>query len=125
MTTPGAINFDVSQANRLDNQGTQISYFVGTNANEVFPQTLLTGDRNVKPTAASTTAVPAATVGTFTLTVATGLADTGWTQDQHQNSGNIGLADGSAQQATPQVLQKQMGAHMISMGTTTLKIQVP
>jgi len=119
-----AINFDVNAATPLNNQTTQISYFVGTNASEVFPQTLLTGDRNVKQTAAGTTGITTASA-TFTLNTAQGTADTGWASDMHQNAGNIGLADGSAQQATPQVLQKQMGSHMISQGTTTMILVFP
>ncbi len=120
-----AINFDPTAATgRLDSQNTQISYFVGTNASEVFPQTLLTGDRNVKQTAAGTTAVTGVSA-TFSLNAAQGTADTGWSPEMHQNAGNIGLADGSAQQATPQILQKQMGSHMISQGTTTMILVFP
>jgi hypothetical protein len=64
-------------------------------------------------------------VVTYTLTVATGLGDGGWDATMHQNNGNIGLGDGSAQQVTSQNLQKQMGAHMNSQGTTTMVLQFP
>lgn len=121
-----AINFDPNAplGQRLDNQTTQISYFVGTNASEVFPQTLLIGDRNVKQSAGAATSVTGSTQS-FTLNTGNGQADTGWGADMHQNAGNMGLADGSASQATPQQLQKQMGSDMISRGVTTLILAFP
>lgn len=121
-----AINFDPSSpaGQRLDNQTTQISYFIGTNAVETFPQTILTGDRNVKATAGGTQAVQGPTQS-FTLNTTQGTADAGWSPEMHQNAGNLGLADGSASQATPQNLQKQMGSDMISRGVTTMVLQFP
>lgn len=120
-----AINFDPTSpaGQRLDNQTTQISYFVGTNAVETFPQTILTGDRNVRASAAG--AVATGVTATFTLNATQGTADAGWGSDMHQNAGNMGLADGSASQATPQNLQKQMGSDMISRGVTTMVLQFP
>jgi prepilin-type N-terminal cleavage/methylation domain-containing protein len=120
-----AINFDVTQGtpeSRLTGNN-QISYFAGTNANETFPQTILTGDRNVKQTAGATVAVTG--TPTFPLVAATGKADTGWTLDMHQNAGNIGLSDGSALQLTADGLQKQMGTDMLSRGLTQLILQFP
>ena len=116
-----AINFDITQPNPLNDQTKQISYFVGTNANEVFPQTTLTGDRNVTKAGA---AVAAASV-TYNLNAATGLSDGGWDATMHQNAGNVGLADGSASQATVQAFQKQQAAHMNSLGMTTVTLQFP
>lgn len=121
-----AINFDPTApvGQRLDNQATQISYFVGTNASEVFPQSLLIGDRNVKASAGAAAGVTGASAS-FTLNTTQGTADTGWGPDMHQNAGNMGLADGSASQATPQNLQKQMGSDMISKGVTTMTLSFP
>jgi prepilin-type N-terminal cleavage/methylation domain-containing protein len=116
-----AINFDVTQPSPLNDQTKQISYFVGTNANEVFPQTILSGDRNVAKAGAPTTAAFA----TFNLNAATGLSDGGWDATMHQNAGNLGLADGSATQATVQQMQKQQAAHMNSLGMTTVSMQFP
>lgn len=122
-----AINFALSApaGQRFDNVS-QLSYFAGTNANEVFPQTILTGDRNVKQNAGAADGVTAATA-TFTLIAATGKADTGWGPSIHQNAGNLGMADGSASQMTQDGLQKQMGSDIISRGVTpaTLILQFP
>ncbi len=117
-----AINFDLTAVNPLNNSGTQISYFVGTNANEVFPQTVLSGDRNMTK---GTTAAAANGTLSFALNTATGEADAGWGADIHQNAGNLGLADGSVSQATPQIARRQMGSHMASMGTTSVGVQFP
>jgi prepilin-type N-terminal cleavage/methylation domain-containing protein len=115
-----AINFDVTQPSPLNNNN-QISYFVGTNANEVFPQTMLTGDRNVTKAGVVASVVSV----TYNLNAATGLSDGGWDPTMHQNAGNIGLADGSAAQTTVQQLQKQQAAHMNSLGMTTVTLQFP
>jgi prepilin-type N-terminal cleavage/methylation domain-containing protein len=118
------IAFDTSggaPANQVLDNVNQISYFVGTNANEVFPQTLLSGDRNVTKGGA----VAATATVTYNLNAATGLSDGGWGPTMHQTAGNIGLADGSASQATVQQLQKQQAAHMNSMGMNTLTMQFP
>jgi prepilin-type N-terminal cleavage/methylation domain-containing protein len=108
-------------ANQVLDNVNQISYFVGTNANEVFPQTLLSGDRNVTKGAAVANAASV----TYNLNAATGLSDGGWDPTMHQNAGNIGLADGSASQATVQALQKQQAAHMTSLGMNSLTLQFP
>ena len=105
-----AVNFDTTQSTPLNNIN-QISYFVGTNANEVFPQTVLTGDRNVKQTAGAAAAI---TTRFASWTLAAGVVDIGWGPEQHQNAGNVGLADGSALQVNPQQFQKQIGAAISS-----------
>ena len=121
-----AINFDTAAgtANPLISAATQISYFVGTNASETFPQTILSGDRNVTKGTPGVVAAPAAIV-TYVLNAGTGLGDGGWDPTIHQNAGNIGLADGSASQSTVQQMQKQQGAHMNSLGMTTMPLQFP
>jgi prepilin-type N-terminal cleavage/methylation domain-containing protein len=117
-----AINFDTTLSNPLNNSANQISYFVGTNANEVYPQTVLSGDRNV--TKGGTVAANGSTV-TYNLNTTTGESDAGWDPTLHQNAGNLGLADGSVLQATPQTIRRQTGAHMSSLGQTTLSLQFP
>ncbi len=117
-----AINFDTAAVNPLNNSGTQISYFVGTNANEVFPQTVLSGDRNMTK---GTTLAAAGGVLNFNLNATTGEGDAGWDPTIHQNAGNLGLADGSVSQATPQNVRRQMGTHMSSMSITQVGVQYP
>ncbi len=72
-----------------------LSYFVCTNADETKPQTILSGDNNF--TGGPTWTTP-------------GAVTAGWDQTVHNNAGNVGLADGSAQQCTPTALSKQIDA---------------
>jgi prepilin-type processing-associated H-X9-DG protein len=67
---------------------TNISYFVGLDAREGQPQTILTGDRNI-------------TGGRLTngfLRLITTNDTLGWTKELHNRFGNIGFGDGSVQQ---------------------------
>lgn len=92
--SPATTFTNVSNAN--------ISYFVGLDAAESRPMSLVTGDRNVVDAAGQTpsreqcgtvnvqaTALLAAQAGTYR-----------WSGEIHQGNGNIALADGSVQQAS-------------------------
>jgi hypothetical protein len=102
------------------NQGT-LSYFVEGDASDKFPQMMLLGDRNIGT-------VPLASWGSLPATsmnmVNQGYAEVnvtgvnglvvrgfgwGWTDlDIHQDSGNLGMADGSAQQSSLSGLAKAL-----------------
>jgi len=79
-----------------------ISYFAGIDADEVKPQTILTGDRNVTGGGGGT--LP--TWNQANPTIAN--IDAGYDNSIHKNAGNIGLGDGSAQQVTENGLKKQV-----------------
>ena len=82
--------------NRFDNKN--LSYFVGVDADESKPNMILSGDRNI-------------TGGVSTngyLFAFTPNSTVGWSQALHNDGGNIGLADGSVQQANATTLQKQI-----------------
>ncbi len=66
-----------------------ISYFLGLNASEADPQSILAGDRNL-----TTNAVP---VGPGRLVLTDGMV-VGFTSALHNGSGNILFGDGSVQQ---------------------------
>lgn len=95
---------------------TNISYFVGLEAEDTNPQMLLAGDRNLTNTAGAGVVNPhgnttagintgaMTTMGTNTM-IATG---PGWTKDLHQNAGNVGLADGSVQQYNNSRVREQL-----------------
>ncbi len=74
-----------------------LSYFVGLDASEIKPQSMLSGDRNltsnVKPVK-----------GVLTLSAGDSLE---WTTAIHNKNGNVGLADGSVAQLTKENLSKQ------------------
>jgi prepilin-type N-terminal cleavage/methylation domain-containing protein len=99
---------------------TEISYFVGLDADETRPQTILTGDRNARQGAGA----PPASGGRLTFTTNPN-TDAGWDGTIHQNQGNVGLGDGSAHQYTVQAFQKQVGAAMTSLGSNSCVLQYP
>jgi competence protein ComGC len=75
-----------NQFARLKNQ--TVSYFVGLEANDAFPQRFLDGDRNITGGSDPENGI---------LKLVPGQRVT-WTQAIHANQGNIGLSDGSVQQ---------------------------
>ena len=78
-----------------------ISYFVNLDAVETYPQMILIGDDNLlvdgKPVQP----------GILNLWTNTTIA---WTKDRHHGVGNIGMADGSAQQVTSDGLNSAVGS---------------
>jgi len=75
-----------------------VSYFIGLDADETKPQTILAGDRNV-----STNGVIAS--GFISIQGATTV---GWGPGIHPEGGNIALGDGSAQQVSGAAFSKQI-----------------
>ena len=71
---------------RLKNQN--VSYFVGLDANDAFPQRFLDGDRNITGESDPQNGILKLVPG----------QRASWTQDMHVNQGNVGLSDGSVQQ---------------------------
>jgi prepilin-type processing-associated H-X9-DG protein len=81
----------VSATNFATLENSNISYFVGLDAADTQPQTLLSGDDNFM--------VNGKEVQSGILNLHTNdVLD--WTKDRHQGAGNILLGDGSVQQAT-------------------------
>jgi|SRR5947209_3347184 len=67
-----------------------LSYFIGLDADETFRQGILSGDHNITTNSRLMS-------GILTLTSSSPMS---WTKDIHRTNGNIGFADGSAQQLT-------------------------
>ena len=88
-----------------------LSYFVGIDASETNPQSLLMGDRNI------TNGTPIRN-GILELTTN---SPTGWTAEMHRKIGNIVLADGSVQQVSQNGLRQTLG----STGTVTNRLLLP
>jgi prepilin-type N-terminal cleavage/methylation domain-containing protein len=115
----GGVN-PTASANNVDEgymKNFHISYAIGKDAQEGFPQEILTTDRNIYGDA-TTVAYPA------TLAYAYGNANNtahamgtnwavnanqapAWTDKMHQKQGNLGLSDGSVQQLTSSRLRDQ------------------
>jgi len=82
---------------RFDNGN--VSYFVGVDASDTYPQMILLGDRNL-----TSNDVP---VKPGLVSFATN-SPLSWTEEIHVGQGNIGLADGSVQQVSPEKLQLRL-----------------
>jgi prepilin-type N-terminal cleavage/methylation domain-containing protein len=99
-------------ANAVRNKG--ISYVVGYDANDTFPQMILSGDRNMTNNGTPGTAVNSpvqangivANFGTNHLAIPN--AGAGYDKNTHQSAGNILLGDGSVQQVTSSRLRDQL-----------------
>jgi type II secretory pathway pseudopilin PulG len=81
-----------------DLSNTNLSYFVGLDADESKPERLLSGDRNIT----------GGTLSNGFLRLLRTNSTAGWTTEIHTNAGDIGLADGSVQQMNPQILRRQL-----------------
>jgi prepilin-type processing-associated H-X9-DG protein len=88
-----------------------VSYFVGLDAEEIRPQMLLTGDRNVTNGLSPVRSVLELRPG----------SPAGWTENLHTGQGNVGLADGSVQQATITHLRQVIN----NSGDATNRIALP
>jgi len=83
------------------------SYFVGINADETQPQSLLAGDRNITnntPVRSDINKSEFIKIGT-NHTAALGA---GWSKDVHNTAGDIAQGDGSVQQSTTARLREQL-----------------
>ena len=100
-----------SQANQGGNQA--ISYVVGLDAQDTYPQMVLSGDRNM--TNNSSTSLPRQYLGpiasgSMIVRFGTNHTDTvgaGYDKNVHSGSGNLALGDGSVQSATSSSLRNQ------------------
>jgi prepilin-type N-terminal cleavage/methylation domain-containing protein len=79
-----------------------LSYFAGLCANEAFPRTMLTGDRNIT------------NLGLYSECTNAGgmvgkriLATSYWSDEMHKKAGNISFPDGSTEKMTSVILQRQ------------------
>lgn len=93
-----------------------LSYFLGLNAYETHPETILAGDRNL--TTNGLVIVP----GRHVISANTRL---GFAETIHKSAGNILLADGSVQQVTSGRLNEQFRNALTNSGLTTNVWLVP
>jgi type II secretory pathway pseudopilin PulG len=94
---------------------THLSYFIGLDSNENLAQTILTGDRNITGGVIASNGIMR-----FGST-----NQAGWGHDMHKGAGNIGLADGSAQQVTGNSFRKQIQAALQATNVAALRFAIP
>ena len=89
-----------------------ISYFVGVDADQSHPQMILSGDDNFE--------IAGIPVKSGLLELSTN-APVAWTAARHKFVGNIGLADGSVQQVTTHSLKTALQ----QTGLATNRLAIP
>lgn len=115
------------------NANNYVSYFLGMDADETRPQTILSGDYNIATAADALVTKGMKTVNGATADncfqwTGTGTPTEQWSSSVHQKAGNLGLGDGSSQQVSVGQLQKQIVAAVQSNGgksTDTCTLQFP
>ena len=105
----------VSSWYQLTNDARHISYFVGLDADETKPQSILSGDRHI-----TTNGVRA--VGLVTIPIS---MTVGWSPELHNGVGNLGLGDGSAHQSTSPMARKQFGSSLTNSGADSIRLVIP
>ena len=91
---------------------TNLSYFVGADADETEPHKMLVGDSNLEADGAP---IPAGVLTLLTNRLV------GWSAKRHKFQGNVGLADGSVQGFS----NKRLRQALPSMGNTTNRVLLP
>jgi prepilin-type N-terminal cleavage/methylation domain-containing protein len=122
-TRAGTFDTTIGTANPLDNVN-EISYFVGLDADETRPSTLLSGDRNVTKANARATGGNAPRHNWLSTGGDLNNPNANFDANMHNLAGNIGLSDGSAQQVTAQQLNRQI-QNALQGGTTEIILQYP
>jgi prepilin-type N-terminal cleavage/methylation domain-containing protein len=88
-----------------------ISYIIGKDAQETFPQMILSGDRNITNDATGGTAITTVPVNGVMAKLGTNhttARGAGYDKNTHQSAGNATLGDGSVQPLTPSRLRDQL-----------------
>jgi type II secretory pathway pseudopilin PulG len=96
--------------------GRNVSFFVGLDAEESKPQSIVAGDRNVNGGGRSLDLSWSQNMGVS--------IDATWLNSVHVNQGEIALADGSARQAKTPALREQIGAALQS-GSSSVTFSLP
>jgi len=100
---------------QLTNDAQHISYFVGLDANETKPQSILSGDRHI-----TTNGVRA--VGIVTIPMS---SKVGWSGELHGGSGNVAMGDGSAHQFSSAATRNQFGGFLTNYGASSIRLVIP
>jgi len=116
-----ANSFITTQANYFKDIS-QLSLFVGLDADETRPQTVLCGDRNVVQSNGGSTGAKKLT---WNVNMANNLQNAYWTQGVHNQQGNLGTADGAAHQMNDQNLKKQVAAALLNGSDNGVVFQMP
>lgn len=94
-----------------------VSYVIGVDALEEYPQMVLSGDRNIT----NNPSITYTAITGFETNNTQKMANAGWSKSMHQNAGNLVLGDGSVQQVNASRLRDQFR----NSGSDSNRIQFP
>ena len=112
LVCPSDTNRVAARNFRKSFSATNVSYFVGLDADIAHPRMFLSGDDNF--------AIGGVPVKSGLLAVSTNAPIT-WTSTRHANSGNIGFVDGAAGPVTSSTLQRRLA----ETGVATNRLAIP
>jgi hypothetical protein len=117
-------NFNMQAGNKTAGAflvNANISFFVGKDAQDGNPQTLLVGDRNILSSTAGGTPSTGGFGSVGAIALGTNITATSqfpaWTEKIHQKNGNVLMSDGSAQQLSNGRLRDMLRNSGDSSGT--------
>ena len=118
LVTPKILICRADQARRVatnfhEFSNANLSYFVGLDAREDAPHSILSGDRNIT----------GGMLSNGFLRVLNANSEAGWTKEIHQDAGNIGLGDGSVQQLTVAGLRRQIA--LAATNSSFIRLAIP
>ncbi len=94
------------------NRNKGVSFTVGFDADETLPQSMLSGDRNITNVAGRRGQQARSNIDKSEIikmgTNHSARSGAGWTQDIHQNQGDVAMGDGSVQQLSTARLRDQL-----------------
>jgi prepilin-type N-terminal cleavage/methylation domain-containing protein len=109
-----------------DTAAGKISYFVGLDAEETRPQTILSGDRNLRNCPQSGTVGGSPFQGWDDASANPPVPTAGeFSERLHNRVGNVGLGDGSAHQLSSDTALRKQAHSSILGGTTQNRMQLP
>lgn len=112
LTTPALLVCPSDQRQRIDSivlvKNTNVSYFVGIEAQEEQPSILIAGDRNIEGGRPKRNCPVAEVYNVATEFSKVEIPNAGWSKTMHRRRGNIALGDGSAHQVGPPELRDSL-----------------
>ena len=119
----------ISANSNLFNWNQCVSYFVGTDAQEEQPQTILSGDRNIAPDITLASPIPywnGTTATKITKVLGTGTAvKIGFTKTTHVEAGNLLFGDGHVDQDSTGRLREALRDEFINTGFDPIVLLMP
>ena len=124
-----AASFNSMFTNVNNQYNKSVSYFIGTDAQEEQPQTMLSGDRNISPdiTLATPVLYPETATGSkIAKAVGTGNAvKIGWTKVTHVEAGDLLFGDGHVDQDSTGRLREAIRDVFLNTGITPMTLLMP